>query len=147
MALTNQSWIALLLLVISLYFDGVDGSVAIFQNRASERGGVLDSISDRIAEGFWLYASYRVGVPMWCALSLWAVASTQEYARARLASLGVKDIGVVTVCERPVRAIFTALIFIASLYLERALSLIGIFYLLFVLIAFIQVMNNAKKVL
>lgn len=147
MALTDLTWIALLLLVISLYFDGVDGSVAIIQNRASERGGVLDSISDRIAEGFWLYAAYRVGVPNWCALTLWAVASTQEYARARLASLGVKDIGVVTICERPVRAIFTAFIFIASLYSQSAALLIGIFYLLFALIAFIQVMNNARKVL
>jgi CDP-diacylglycerol--glycerol-3-phosphate 3-phosphatidyltransferase len=38
------------------------------------------------------------------------IASTQEYARARLGGLGISEVGVVTPAERPVRASF---IFIA----------------------------------
>jgi phosphatidylglycerophosphate synthase len=61
---------------------------------------------------------WKIGVPAWIAISMWTIASTQEYARARLASLGHHEIGVVTPTERPVRAIFLALalaLFIADL--------------------------------
>jgi hypothetical protein len=47
-----------------------------------------------------------VGVPVRWAIAIWVLGATQEYARARLASLGYTEIGVVTPTERPVRAIF-----------------------------------------
>lgn len=47
-----------------------------------------------------------VGVPVRWAIAIWVLSATQEYARARLASLGYSEIGVVTPTERPVRAIF-----------------------------------------
>ena len=147
MALSNNTWLALALLALSLYFDGIDGSVAIIQRRASERGGVLDSIADRIAEALWLYASHRAGLPLWAALPLWAIASTQEYARARLASLGWREIGIVTICERPVRAIATAFILLASFISQSSINIVGIIYLTITLISFMQVMYYAKKTL
>ena len=51
-------------------------------------------------------------MPAWITILLWVIASVQEYARARLSSLGVNEIGVVTPVERPVRAsiIFIALV-------------------------------------
>ncbi len=98
------------LLVLSLYADGIDGSVAIFQNRASRFGSILDSVADRISEALWFYVAYRIGAPAWVVLATYVIASTQEYARARLGGLGIKDVGVVTPAERPVRASF---IFIA----------------------------------
>jgi CDP-diacylglycerol--glycerol-3-phosphate 3-phosphatidyltransferase len=103
---------AIALLVFSLFCDGIDGSVAIFQRKESARGAIFDSVADRISEAFWLVALYRIGVPAWITILLWVIASVQEYARARLSSLGVKDIGVITPVERPVRAsfIFIALI-------------------------------------
>ncbi|MDO8645138.1 MAG: CDP-alcohol phosphatidyltransferase family protein [Candidatus Planktophila sp.] len=111
-ALTATTWWAIFFLVFSLFCDGIDGSVAIFQKRDSAWGATLDSVVDRISEAFWLYALYVIGVPAWLAIAIWCVAAFQEYARAKLSSLKIKDIGVVTPAERPVRAsfLFTALI-------------------------------------
>ena len=103
---------AIAFLVFSLFCDGIDGSVAIFQKKESNRGAIFDSVADRISEALWLIALYRIGVPAWITILLWVIASVQEYARARLSSLGVNEIGVVTPVERPVRAsiIFIALV-------------------------------------
>ena len=109
------------LLVLSLYADGVDGSVAIYQNRANSFGAVLDSVADRISEAFWFYVAYRIGAPAWLVLITYVVASTQEYARARLGGLGIQDVGVVTPAERPVRASF---IFIALVAYAIDLNLV-----------------------
>jgi len=112
-ALTSQSLWAIALIVVSLFFDGIDGSVAIFQSRTSNWGAILDSVIDRMSEAFWLYALYSIGVPAYLCLSLWLVASIQEYMRARVSSLGVKDLGLVTFTERPVRASFLFIVLIA----------------------------------
>ncbi len=111
-AVSATSWWAIFFLVLSLFCDGIDGSVAIFQKRQSAWGATLDSVVDRLSEAFWLYALYVIGIPAWLAITLWCVASFQEYARAKLTSLGITDIGVVTPAERPVRAIFLFIVLI-----------------------------------
>ena len=115
MAANPLSLWAIPLLVLSLYADGIDGSVAIFQKRQSSFGAILDSVADRISEALWLYVAYRIGAPAWLVLATYVSASTQEYARARLGGLGISDVGIVTPAERPVRAsfIFIALVFYA----------------------------------
>jgi CDP-diacylglycerol--glycerol-3-phosphate 3-phosphatidyltransferase len=110
MAVNPLSLWAIPLLVLSLYADGIDGSVAIYQNRESQFGAILDSVADRISEALWFYVAYRIGAPAWIVLLTYVTASTQEYARARLGGLGINEVGVVTPAERPVRASF---IFIA----------------------------------
>jgi len=110
MAINPLSLWTIPLLVLSLYADGIDGSVAIYQNRSSSFGAILDSVADRISEALWFYVAYRIGAPAWIVLITYGIASTQEYARARLGGLGISDVGVVTPAERPVRASF---IFIA----------------------------------
>jgi CDP-diacylglycerol--glycerol-3-phosphate 3-phosphatidyltransferase len=110
MAANPLSLWAIPLLVLSLYADGIDGSVAIYQKRDSSFGAILDASADRISEALWFYVAYRIGAPAWLVLGIYVIASTQEYARARLGGLGISDVGVVTPAERPVRASF---IFIA----------------------------------
>ena len=100
----SNSVIALIFLVLSLICDGVDGSVAIVSGKVSQFGATLDAIADRITEGLWFVALYQWGIPPEICLALFALALTQEYARARMASLGFHEIGVVTIAERPVRA-------------------------------------------
>ncbi len=56
-------------------------------------------------------------------LAIYVIASTQEYARARLGGLGVSDLGVVTPAERPVRASF---IFIALVSYALGLELVDL---------------------
>ena len=112
-AFTAQSPWAVALIVVSLFFDGIDGSVAIFQNRASNWGALLDAVADRISEALCLYALFVIGVPAYLCIALWLVASVQEYMRARVSSLGVKDLGLVTITEIPVRASFIFIVLIA----------------------------------
>ena len=121
MAANPLSLWAIPLLVLSLYADGIDGSVAIFQKRQSSFGAILDSVADRISEALWFYVAYRIGAPAWLVLATYVIASTQEYARARLTSLGISGVGVVTPAERPVRASF---IFIALVSFALSFELV-----------------------
>jgi CDP-diacylglycerol--glycerol-3-phosphate 3-phosphatidyltransferase len=123
MAINPLSLWTIPLLVLSLYADGIDGSVAIYQNRESQFGAILDSVADRISEALWFYVAYRIGAPAWMLLVTYVIASTQEYARARLGGLGVSEVGVVTPAERPVRASF---IFIALIAHAIGLNLVTI---------------------
>ena len=109
------SLIALVFLILSLICDGVDGSVAIIGKRESALGAVADSIADRITEALWFIALYQWGIPAEFCLALFALALIQEYARARMASLGFAEIGVVTIAERPVRASAIAIFMVLEL--------------------------------
>ena len=105
-----DSWIAAIFLVLSLFFDGIDGSLAIVSRATSKFGAFTDSLVDRLSEIFWALALYKLGAP--AALVFFALLATyiQEYLRARAGGLGYEEVGIVTICERPVRA---SLIFIA----------------------------------
>jgi phosphatidylglycerophosphate synthase len=107
--LTSKSYFAIVFLLLSLIADGVDGSLALYSGRNSTQGALLDSVADRIAELFWALALIRIGSPIWLALALLVLANTQEYARARLLSLGNFETGIVTWGERPHRAIYLGL--------------------------------------
>ena len=144
-AFTATSWWAVLFLVISLFFDGIDGSVAIFQKRESAWGATLDSVVDRISEAFWLYALYVIGIPAWLAIALWSIAAFQEYARAKLSSLGVRDIGVVTPAERPVRASFLFITLIMYQFDLSGVVLLSYGFLLLQIISFILVVRFARS--
>ena len=135
MAANPLSLWAIPLLVLSLYADGIDGSVAIFQKRQSSFGAILDSVADRISEALWFYVAYRIGAPAWLVLATYVIASTQEYARARLTSLGISGVGVVTPAERPVRASF---IFIALVSYALSFQLVT---LTMAILAILQVIS------
>ena len=147
MGLSTYAAIALLLLIASLFFDGIDGSVAIFQGRDSKWGSLLDSIADRISEALWLYMGWRLGIPAWIVITMWVIASTQEYARARLASLGHSEIGVLTPTERPVRAIFMAFALIFYICEIPGTLLLSYAFLALLGFSFIKVMGTAQRIL
>jgi phosphatidylglycerophosphate synthase len=147
MGLSEYAAIALLLLVISLFFDGIDGSVAILRGTASKWGELLDSLADRISEAFWLYMGWRLGIPAWVVITMWTIASTQEYARARLASLGHREIGVVTPTERPVRAIFMAFALIFYIFDIPGTVQLSYAFLALLTFSFLKVMKTASLIL
>jgi CDP-diacylglycerol--glycerol-3-phosphate 3-phosphatidyltransferase len=144
-AVIPHSYWAIALVALSLLFDGVDGSVAIFQRRESAWGATLDSVADRISEAAWAYALYQVGIPLELAVGLWLAASVQEYARARLAALGVKDLGVVTFAERPMRASLLFVILIAWQLDVPGLAAIAGAFLVLQIIGALQVMRFGYK--
>ena len=144
-ALTAHSAWAIFFLVFSLFCDGIDGSVAIFQQRDSKWGATLDSVADRISEALWFYALYAIGVPAWIPITLWSVAAFQEYARAKLISLGVSDIGVVTPAERPVRASFLFIVLILNQLSLPGASAISIAFLAVQIYSFVSVVRFSRS--
>jgi len=102
--LNIDSYGAIFLLVLSLLFDGIDGTVAISTGKSSKFGAVVDAVADRIVEAIWAYAFYLLGAPWQVIVAAWVAASTQEYMRARAGGLGVSQVLMVTWAERPIRA-------------------------------------------
>jgi len=147
MGLSTYAGFAILLLATSLFFDGIDGSVAIYRGIESKWGSLLDSVADRISESFWLYMGWSLGIPAWLVITMWTVAATQEYARARLASLGHSEIGVVTPTERPVRAIFIAFALVFFIFDIPGTLQMSYAFLALLIFSFIQVMRAAYSVL
>ena len=104
-----QLLLALILLTLSLIADGVDGSLALLTSRASRYGAALDSIADRLVEFLWAMVFLNLGADLGVVLAAFLMAQIQEYIRARLGGLGIREVGIVTPSERPVRAIFLAI--------------------------------------
>ena len=124
-----NSWAAALFLVLSLFFDGIDGSLAILQKKTSKFGAFTDSFVDRISEVFWALALYKLGAPATFVFLALLATYVQEYIRARSGGLGYSEVGIVTICERPVRAslIFTAIVAnLVGLDLVTAISIIWV---------------------
>ena len=140
----NTLW-APIFILLSVISDGLDGAVAIARDRASKWGALWDSTLDRIVEALWVLTAYFAGVPTWVLLIAWCAAATQEYARARLSSLVDNEIGVVSICERPVRAIFIAIALALGIY-NLDLQNISIFlWMAFQLVALAQVIKYSYK--
>jgi CDP-diacylglycerol--glycerol-3-phosphate 3-phosphatidyltransferase len=100
---------AAVLVLASALLDGLDGAVAVLRRTESFIGALLDSIGDRAADVLFLVALWRVGGSgLWCLLAGGALVLL-EYTRARAGSLGVREIAVVTVGERPSRVALAAL--------------------------------------
>lgn len=100
---------AIAILALALALDGLDGSTSILLGTSSNWGAILDSCGDRIAEFFWALTFYALGASWWIVGIAWLAAFVQEYVRARLAALDSAAITYVSICERPVRAIFLGL--------------------------------------
>jgi CDP-diacylglycerol--glycerol-3-phosphate 3-phosphatidyltransferase len=144
-AIVATSWWAVFFLVFSLFCDGIDGSVAIFQKRDSAWGATLDSVVDRISEALWLYALSVIGIPAWLAITLWSIAAFQEYARAKLSSLDIADIGVVTPAERPVRASFLFITLIMYQLAIPGVVFLAYGFLALQVVSFILVVRFARS--
>jgi phosphatidylglycerophosphate synthase len=117
--------LGIIFLILSLFADGVDGTLAIVTNRVSRWGAELDSVIDRLVEFFWALTFIRIGAPVVIVAIAWVAALTQEYLRARAGGVGYRNISVVTICERPVRAslLFIALIaYLVSIHLVVAIA-------------------------
>jgi phosphatidylglycerophosphate synthase len=130
-----------LILVISLICDGVDGSLAIITRQSSKWGALLDSVVDRVTEVFWVFALYSLGGDSKILITVLILASTQEYLRARAGGVGLKQVGVVTVAERPVRASFIFIALVAFNLNLEILNQITFVWLILQAISFLTVVR------
>ncbi|GAB3984790.1 hypothetical protein GCM10027615_73180 [Plantactinospora veratri] len=83
--------------------DSIDGAVAVVTGRTTRLGYVYDSLADRVGEVCWLIAFWLVGAPGVLVAAAGGLSWLHEYTRARSVSAGMKEIGTVTVGERPSR--------------------------------------------
>jgi archaetidylinositol phosphate synthase len=91
------------LLLMSGFFDMIDGTVARVTKQASRKGAFLDSSFDKIAEVV-IFIGIAIGGlanPVWCMIGL-GMSLLVSYTRARAESLGVelKGIGIGERAER-----------------------------------------------
>lgn len=94
--------IGALLILLSGFFDVIDGAVARNNNTKSKFGGFLDSTSDRFADAFIIIGIIYGGYVnwFWGILALLASMSV-SYVRARAEVEGIKcDVGIAERAER-----------------------------------------------
>ncbi len=114
-----------ILLLVSGFFDIVDGQVARITKTASKKGAFLDSVFDKIAEvaiffGI-LIGGYAEGYVVLLAITLSLLVS---YTRARAESVGIQLQGV-GIGERAERLLVIAIIGIAG-FLNYAVIIVAI---------------------
>ena len=132
---------AILFLVLSLICDGIDGSLAIITGKNGKWGAMLDSVVDRITEVFWALTFISIGADQKLVIAAVLIAATQEYLRARSAGLGLTDLGVVTIAERPVRA---SILFVALVAFTLNLEIINLLALLWLIMQAISLLTLTK---
>lgn len=123
LAALGDRWLLLAVVVVALsgVVDNLDGAVAVMTDRTTAFGYVLDSVADRISDTLYVVALFAVGAPGWLCVTGGVLMFLQEYMRARAASGGMTEIGIVTVWERPTRVIVTAMFLLgAGIYVSAA---------------------------
>ncbi|MFL5920678.1 MAG: CDP-alcohol phosphatidyltransferase family protein [Gaiellaceae bacterium] len=110
-------WLAALVFVVGSVLDILDGALARYGGKATPFGAFVDSISDRVSEGFVLTAVAlvfsREGNDVAVGFTIAAMAGSflVSYARAKAELLGLKgDVGLGSRAERVV-VITTGLVF------------------------------------
>ena len=100
-------WLAAALFIVGSILDVLDGALARQSNKATPFGAFLDSLSDRVSEGFVLAAIAlvfaRAGDDIAVVFCVAAVAGSflVSYARAKAELIGLKgDIGIGSRAER-----------------------------------------------
>lgn len=92
--------------------DSIDGVVATRTNRISVRGAFVDALVDRwvdVAIGLILV---RIGAPILLVFTGLVLTLVLEYMRARAQGLGVDEVGVISVAEKPTRIMIGTLVLI-----------------------------------
>ena len=112
------------MLLISGFFDIVDGQVARYTKKVSKRGGFLDSVFDKIAE-VAIFAGLLIGgyaQPLWILLAI-TISLLVSYSRSRAESLGMKLQGI-GIGERAERLIVIAVIGMIPGLMQYAIAIV-----------------------
>jgi len=96
-------WVGAVLVVTSALLDGLDGAVAVLQDKVTRLGAVLDSAADRVCDLLFVLALVLAGAPWELGLAGAAGIALLEGTR-----LVKRRPIVITIAERPTRVIATA---------------------------------------
>ena len=148
---SEQFILGAVLIVLSGFFDWVDGAVARYSRRVTKLGAYIDTVSDRYTEFLYLFPLFFVAIPgviwpakVWLSFYLFgAMATTYVKAAAKEKELNIPEIrgGILERAERV--GLLTAGIFLAGF------DIIFLAYLLPILaiLANISAIQRIKKVL
>jgi len=116
LAALGDRWVLLAALVVAAsgLLDSVDGAVAVLSGRVTRWGAVLDSVVDRLSDLLYVLALWLVGAPAGACLAAAVLLVTHEYTRARATAVGLDDVGIITVAERPTRVIVVAMFLLGA---------------------------------
>jgi phosphatidylglycerophosphate synthase len=118
--------VAMVLVVLSAFADGLDGAVAVLSRRVSSAGATLDTVCDRISDAAYGVGLWWLGGPLWLA-ALWvALTYGLEVIRWRARRRPRGRLDVVTVGERPTRIIVTAFTMAAAGLVERQAGTVAV---------------------
>jgi phosphatidylglycerophosphate synthase len=92
-----------LLVVLSAGLDGLDGAVALLQDRVTRVGAVLDAVADRVCDLLFVAALVLAGGPWWLGAACGAGLLALEGLR-----LAARRVLTITVAERPTRVVACA---------------------------------------
>lgn len=112
------------LLLVSGFFDVIDGQVARYTKKVSKKGGFLDSVFDKIAE-VAIFTGLLVGgfaEPIWVLLAI-TLSLLVSYTRSRAESLGVKLQGI-GIGERAERLLVIAIIGMIPGFMPYAIGIV-----------------------
>ena len=88
--------------------DGIDGAVAELTGTATAWGRVLDQMIDRVGDVSMLVALWALGAPGPLCAAAAVLTVFDEAVRASAVAAGAREIGLVTVPERPTRLVLGA---------------------------------------
>lgn len=131
-----------IVLLISGFFDIVDGQVARFTNKTSKKGAFLDSVFDKIAEVAIFFGILVGGFaePYLVFLAI-TFSLLVSYSRARAESLGIKLQGI-GIGERAERLLVIAIIGMAG-FMEYAVIIV----IIIAAVTFVQrIIVTAKRI-
>ena len=112
-----------ILLLISGFFDIVDGQVARYTNRISKSGGFLDSIFDKIAEVAIFFGILLGGyVEPYLVILAISLSLLVSYTRAKADTLGIKLQGI-GIGERAERLLVIAIVGMIG-FMEAAIIIV-----------------------
>lgn len=129
-ALLGLSWVVLVLLVVSLACDLIDGAVAKASNQASPKGALMDSVSDRVEELMFSLSLGFLGVEWFLVMLFLGTSFLTSYLRAIASqhSINLEGVGFM---ERGERGLLTAasltLLILVSRSHAEALITLGVF--------------------
>ena len=117
-----QYVLAGVVIIVTGFFDALDGALARLTNRVTVWGGFLDSVLDRYSDAIIMLAIIYAGL---CSIVWGFVALVGSllvsYSRARVEAFGVKRY-VVGFAERPVRLLLIALSFLLENWYPRIIN-------------------------
>jgi len=102
-AATVPHWWSVAPLLLSLLLGGVDERAVSRRLVTDQLRSTLAAMADRISEVLWAVAFYRLGAPAASVLAFASLAAFQEYAKVRLASIGIGKTRLISMADRNVR--------------------------------------------